>query len=155
MKAILAAFFLSVTFTGVAHAQNPNIVVFLSDDHSLLDSTVYGSKDVKTPAMERLASAGMTFERAFVASPSCAPSRASLLTALTADSDRDGSTSAISGSRTWAAIIVSPWTSREAWIIRSTIIPRCLRPWNGSSASHRSRTEMVVPRACITSLRRR
>jgi N-sulfoglucosamine sulfohydrolase len=82
MKAILAALFLSVTFTGVAHAQKPNIVVFLSDDHSLLDSTVYGSKDVKTPAMERLASAGMTFERAFVVSPSCAPSRASLLTGL-------------------------------------------------------------------------
>jgi N-sulfoglucosamine sulfohydrolase len=82
MKAILAAFFLSVTFTGVAHAQKPNIVVFLSDDHSLLDSTVYGSKDVKTPAMERLAKAGMTFDRAFVASPSCAPSRAALLTGL-------------------------------------------------------------------------
>ncbi len=155
MKAILAAFFLSVTFTGVAHAQNPNIVVFLSDDHSLLDSTVYGSKDVKTPAMERLASAGMTFERAFVASPSCAPSRASLLTALTADSDRDGSTSAISGSRTWAAIIVSPWTQQGG--VDHTVYDhsRCLRPWNGSSASHRSRTEMVVPRACITSLRRR
>ena len=82
MKAILAAFVLSVTLTGVAYAQKPNIVVFLSDDFSLLDSTVYGSKDVKTPAMERLARAGMTFERAFVASPSCAPSRAALLTGL-------------------------------------------------------------------------
>jgi len=82
MKTILAALFLSVTVAGVAQAQQPNIVVFLSDDHSLLDSTVYGSKDVKTPAMERLAKAGMTFDRAFVASPSCAPSRAALLTGL-------------------------------------------------------------------------
>jgi arylsulfatase A-like enzyme len=32
--------------------------------------------------MERLAEAGMTFERAYVASPSCAPSRAALLTGL-------------------------------------------------------------------------
>lgn len=65
-----------------ADVKKPNIVVFLSDDHSLLDSSVYGSKDVKTPAMERLAKQGMTFDRAFVASPSCAPSRAALLTGL-------------------------------------------------------------------------
>jgi uncharacterized sulfatase len=82
MKTILAALFLSVTLAGVTQAQQPDIVVFLADDHSLLDSTVYGSKDVKTPAMERLAKAGMTFDRAFVASPSCAPSRAALLTGL-------------------------------------------------------------------------
>ena len=65
-----------------ADAAKPNLVIFLSDDHSLLDSTVYGSKDVQTPNMERLARAGLTFERAFVASPSCAPSRAALLTGL-------------------------------------------------------------------------
>ncbi len=82
MKAILAALFLSATLAGSGAAAQPNIVVFLSDDHSLLDSTAYGSKDVKTPAMERLANAGMTFDRAFVASPSCAPSRAALLTGL-------------------------------------------------------------------------
>ena len=65
-----------------ADASKPNIVVFLSDDHSLLDSTVFGAKDVKTPAMERFAAAGLVFDRAFVASPSCAPSRAALLTGL-------------------------------------------------------------------------
>jgi hypothetical protein len=42
MKAILAALVLSATLAGVAQAQQPNIVVFLSDDHSLLDSTAYG-----------------------------------------------------------------------------------------------------------------
>lgn len=60
----------------------PNLVIFLSDDHSQLDSTVYGAKDVKTPHMQRLAEAGLTFERAFVASPSCAPSRGAMLTGL-------------------------------------------------------------------------
>jgi arylsulfatase A-like enzyme len=60
----------------------PHIVVFIADDHSLLDSSVYGSTDVKTPHMQRLAAHGLTFERAFVASPSCAPSRAALLTGL-------------------------------------------------------------------------
>src|ERR1043166_1792467 len=58
----------------------PNLVIFLSDDHSLLDSTVYAAKDVKTPNMQRLAAAEMTFERAFVESPSGAPSRGAMLT---------------------------------------------------------------------------
>ena len=61
----------------------PNLVVFLTDDHSRADSTVFGSTDVKTPNMERVARAGLTFDHAFVTSPSCAPSRAALLTGLT------------------------------------------------------------------------
>lgn len=65
-----------------AAASRPNIVVFLADDHGFADSEVYGSKDVRTPNMLRLAAAGMAFTNAFVASPSCAPSRAALLTGL-------------------------------------------------------------------------
>jgi uncharacterized sulfatase len=60
----------------------PNIVVFLADDHGYLDSEVYGSKEVRTPNMLRVARDGMTFTHAFVASPSCAPSRAALLSGL-------------------------------------------------------------------------
>lgn len=60
----------------------PNIVVFLADDHGYFDSEVYGAKDVRTPNMLRLAKAGMTFTLCFVASPSCAPSRAAMLTGL-------------------------------------------------------------------------
>src|SRR5262245_4066916 len=86
MKATLRhlCLFLSfaVTVAFGATAGKPNIVVFLTDDHSLLDSTVYGSKDDRTPNMQRLAAAGLVFDRAFVASPSCAPSRAALLTGL-------------------------------------------------------------------------
>lgn len=62
--------------------QRPNLVVFLSDDLGLLDSPVYGSPDAVTPNMQRLAQEGLVFARAFVASPSCAPSRAALLTGL-------------------------------------------------------------------------
>ncbi|MHA3772850.1 sulfatase family protein [Verrucomicrobiota bacterium sgz303538] len=61
---------------------NPDIVVFLTDDHSQLDSQPYGSKILRTPNMQRLADAGLTFNNAYVASPSCAPSRAALLTGL-------------------------------------------------------------------------
>lgn len=69
--------------TGTARAQTrPHIVIFISDDHGQRDSEPYGAKDVRTPNMMRLAKAGMTFHQAFAASPSCAPSRASLLTGL-------------------------------------------------------------------------
>lgn len=60
----------------------PDMVIFLSDDHTWRDSSVYGSPDIETPNMARLAKAGMTFYKAYVASPSCAPSRAALLTGL-------------------------------------------------------------------------
>jgi N-sulfoglucosamine sulfohydrolase len=60
----------------------PHIVVFLADDHSFLDSEVYGARDLRTPNMLRLAASGKTFTHAFVASPSCAPSRAAMLTGL-------------------------------------------------------------------------
>ena len=59
-----------------------NIVVFIADDHGYLDSEVYGAKDVRTPNLLRLAKAGMILTHCFVASPSCAPSRAAMLTGL-------------------------------------------------------------------------
>jgi N-sulfoglucosamine sulfohydrolase len=80
--AVRAVLPLALAVVSAAAAAKPNLVVFVTDDHSLLDSSVYGSTDVRTPNMERLARAGLTFDRAFVASPSCAPSRAALLTGL-------------------------------------------------------------------------
>ena len=60
----------------------PNFVVYLSDDHSQFDSSLYGNDNIPTPEFEKLAADGMTFSHAFVASPSCAPSRAAMLTGL-------------------------------------------------------------------------
>ena len=66
-----------------AHAAaRPDLVIFLTDDQSQLDCTPYGGQGMRTPNIQRLADAGLTFERAYVASPSCAPSRAALLTGL-------------------------------------------------------------------------
>lgn len=65
----------------IVHA-TPNVVVFLTDDLGGRDTSAYGSQDVRTPNVERLAAMGMTFENAFVASPACAPSRAALMTGL-------------------------------------------------------------------------
>lgn len=63
-------------------AQPPDIVVYLADDLSANDLSLYGGTNIKTPAIDALAADGMTFNRAFVASPACAPSRAALLTGL-------------------------------------------------------------------------
>lgn len=64
------------------HLANPDIVVFLADDLGWAECSAYGGKGGFTPNMTRLAAEGMTFTQAFVASPSCAPSRAALLTGL-------------------------------------------------------------------------
>ncbi|MFV0442226.1 MAG: sulfatase [Planctomycetaceae bacterium] len=63
-------------------APRPTIVLFLTDDQGQLDSQPYGSTMLRTPQMQALADSGMTFDRAYVASPSCAPSRAALLTGM-------------------------------------------------------------------------
>jgi N-sulfoglucosamine sulfohydrolase len=62
--------------------QLPNIVVFISDDLGRGDTSVYGSPDAITPVMAKMADAGMTFNNAYVASPSCCPNRFSFLTGL-------------------------------------------------------------------------
>jgi N-sulfoglucosamine sulfohydrolase len=58
----------------------PNILFAISDDQSYPHASAYGSKMVNTPAFDKVASNGVLFQNAFVASPGCAPSRAALLT---------------------------------------------------------------------------
>jgi uncharacterized sulfatase len=77
-----AVLFAAADVTGAEDALRPNFVVFLADDLAWSDVSIHGGRDVPTPNVDRLAAAGMTFTHAFVASPSCAPSRAALLTGL-------------------------------------------------------------------------
>ena len=59
----------------------PNIVFILADDLGWADTTLYGHTNFyQTPHLERLAKRGMTFTRAYSASPLCSPTRASILT---------------------------------------------------------------------------
>lgn len=77
-------FFFALFLSGLLDAKEPppHLFIYLSDDHSQSDSSLYGARDIPTPEMEKLAEEGMTFTHCFVASPSCAPSRAALLTGL-------------------------------------------------------------------------
>ena len=64
-------------------AAPPNVVFILADDLGWADTTLYGhTKYYHTPNLERLAKRGMTFTRAYSASPLCSPTRASIMTGL-------------------------------------------------------------------------
>jgi arylsulfatase A-like enzyme len=58
----------------------PNILVIIGDDWSHPHAGAYGDAVVRTPAFDRVAREGALFSHAYVAAPSCTPSRASLLT---------------------------------------------------------------------------
>lgn len=62
--------------------QRPNIIFYLSDDHGWDIAGCYGNSVIQTPHLDRLATEGMRFTRAFAASPTCSPSRAILYTGL-------------------------------------------------------------------------
>ena len=63
--------------------RRPNVILILADDLGWSDTTLFGTtKFYKTPNIERLAKRGMTFRRAYAASPLCSPTRASILTGL-------------------------------------------------------------------------
>ncbi|MCX7012793.1 MAG: sulfatase [Candidatus Sumerlaeota bacterium] len=65
-----------------ASTASPNIVLFISDDHTATDCGAYGAKDVKTPNIDRLAGESLRFTQAFAASPTCTPARSSIYTGL-------------------------------------------------------------------------
>ena len=57
----------------------PNVVIFFTDDQGTLDVNCYGSEDLHTPNMDRIAKDGVRFTQAY-AHTVCCPSRALLLT---------------------------------------------------------------------------
>lgn len=79
---------------GRAHAQpgtastRPNILFFFPDQHRYDWVGAYDSIGVETPHLDALGKGGVRFERAYCASPLCAPSRACL--ALGVEYDRCG-----------------------------------------------------------------
>jgi len=58
----------------------PNILFILTDDQGIWAAGCYGTPEIRTPNLDRLAATGTRFEHFFVATPVCSPSRATLLT---------------------------------------------------------------------------
>ena len=84
MKTILIS--LALVCAPLAHGadeRKPNILFILADDLGWADTTLHGhTKLYRTPNLERLAKLGMTFTRAYSASPLCSPTRSAILTGL-------------------------------------------------------------------------
>jgi arylsulfatase A-like enzyme len=64
-----------------ANAQErPNLVLIIADDIATYDLGAYGNRSVQSPRLDQLAREGLRFDRAFVTTGSCSPSRASIIT---------------------------------------------------------------------------
>jgi uncharacterized sulfatase len=59
-----------------------NIVLFVADDLGAADIGPYGNRIIRTPNLDKLADESLLFLNAFAGSPTCSPSRASMLTGM-------------------------------------------------------------------------
>lgn len=80
-------------------------VLFISIDDLRADLGAYGAPGARTPHMDRLASEGVKFDRAYCQYPLCNPSRVSLLTG------RYPRTSELYGNRDWFNAWYPDWVS--------------------------------------------
>ncbi len=83
----LLILFLSVKFDVAGQGKNltktrPNIIFILTDDQRSDALGYAGNKIMQTPEMDKLAQSGVYFRNAFVTTPICAASRASIFTGL-------------------------------------------------------------------------
>lgn len=70
---------LVVLSSAAVAAERPNVVIFLADDAGWGDYSHSGNKQVSTPAIDSIASDGVSLDRFFVC-PVCSPTRAEFLT---------------------------------------------------------------------------
>src|SRR6185295_1460589 len=71
-----------------AAAGAPDVILIILDTVRAASLGVYGYSRPTTPVLQRLASEGTLFERAFATAPWTAPSHASMMTGLYADQSR-------------------------------------------------------------------
>ena len=77
MKGVITLCFLAIL--PVFAEKAPNILLVLSDDHSVPHMGCYGDANVKTPNFDKFAAQSMRFTRAYTTASQCAPSRKSIL----------------------------------------------------------------------------
>ena len=61
-------------------ATQPNVVLIITDDMGWADIGPYGSKDIRTPNIDRLAKSGVRFTDFYANGVLCSPTRAGLIT---------------------------------------------------------------------------
>jgi arylsulfatase A-like enzyme len=78
-KLIITFLILAMNLLFAEQPSRPNIVIFLTDDQGALDANCYGSNDLYTPNIDKLAQMGVRFTQAY-AHTVCCPARAPMLT---------------------------------------------------------------------------
>jgi arylsulfatase A-like enzyme len=79
-RLLVTALLAALSTTPAVAAARPNVVVLVSDDHAADALGCAGNAAIRTPNLDRLASSGVRFTRAFSPNPICTPARASILT---------------------------------------------------------------------------
>ena len=87
LRLLLLALALALPFSSARAAdappkKRPNVLFILCDDLRPAALGCYGSKEVRTPNIDRLAKEGVLFRNTFCTTSLCSPSRASILTGL-------------------------------------------------------------------------
>src|SRR5436309_6553239 len=78
--AVLAAL-LSATTLSPAEARRPNVLWLIAEDFGP-HLACYGTREVSTPNLDRLAAEGVRFTRFFTTAPVCSPSRSAFMTGM-------------------------------------------------------------------------
>src|SRR6056297_3118029 len=60
--------------------KKPNIIIIFTDDQGYGDLSSYGSPNIRTPHLDKMASEGQKWTNFYAAASVCTPSRASLMT---------------------------------------------------------------------------
>ena len=71
---------LPVHLKAASRRDKPNVVIIYTDDQGTLDAHCYGSEDLITPNIDRLAETGVRFTQMYSPSAICSASRAGLMT---------------------------------------------------------------------------
>lgn len=79
MKSLLLTVLLFSLPVVVQASTKPNVIILFTDDQGTVDANCYGSKDLITPNIDKLAATGVRFTQAY-AHTVCCPARAALMT---------------------------------------------------------------------------
>ena len=72
----------SILMNCINGMSNMNFLLILTDTQNLSMVGTYGNHHARTPNLDRLASQGICFHRAYTASPLCTPARSAIFSGL-------------------------------------------------------------------------
>jgi len=80
-KTLSLAFVVMLISSGISRAADrPNFLIIMADDCTYNDLPIHGGANARTPNIDRLASQGLVFNRAYLSEAMCQPCRAELFT---------------------------------------------------------------------------